>query len=139
MKYFRFAILTAFLVFGVTLASADIFKDPMKAEPAFDPTAMVDFKGAVAEVRELPELAVLGGIHLIVKYNGEKVDVYVGPKKLMKLFNVSFAEGDFVHVIGSRVASGEVILASEVIRGKLSLTLREADGTPVWKGWLSAL
>ena len=124
-------------VIAAGISTADIFKDPKPAAPAFNPAAMVDFKGPIVEVREVPELAVLGGIHLIVKNGAEKLDVYVGPKKLMKLFNVTFAEGDVVHVIGSRVAFGDanLVLASELRRGKLTLTLREEDGTPVWANW----
>ena len=136
MRHLKFfpILATAFIVSGV---SADTFKEPKQLAPAFNPAAMVDVKGTVVEVREVPELAALGGIHLIVKTGGEKLDVYVGPKKLMKLFNVTFAEGEVVHVIGSRVTYGDadLVLASELSRGKLTLTLREEDGTPVWKNW----
>ena len=137
MRHLKFfpILATAFIAAGVS--NADIFKDPRQLAPAFNPAAMVDVKGTVVEVRDVPELAVLGGIHLIVKVGNDKLDVYVGPKKLMKLFNVTFAEGDAVRVLGSRVTHGEMdlVLASEIHRGKLSLTLREADGTPVWKDW----
>jgi hypothetical protein len=137
MRHSKFFPILATAVIVAGVSSGDVFKGPKQTPPAFDQAAMVDVKGTVVEVREAPELAFLAGIHLIVKAGNEKLDVFVGPKKLLKLFNVTFAEGDVVRVIGSKVANGEMdlILASELHRGKLTLTLRDGDGTPVWKDW----
>ena len=138
MRRNRFLALTAALTLGAALAVADLYKEPASAEPVYNPATMVDFKAVVEEVVVIPEFAVMGGVHLIMKHAGQKVDVYLGPRKLLQIFNVTFNEGDFVHVIGSRVPYGqtEVVLTKEAHRGRVSIYLRETDGTPVWKDWL---
>jgi len=47
---------------------------------------------------------------------------------------VSFAKGDEIAFVGSKVKEGEadMILAREVTKGADTLVLRDAKGNPVW-------
>jgi hypothetical protein len=95
----------------------------------------------VADLRVVPRGSPLSGSHLIVrpesaKENSETIDVYLGPADFLKDFEVTFAKGDRVQVIGSKVKYGgaPVVLARQVRRDSTTLYLRDEHGTPYWKG-----
>ena len=70
------------------------------------------------------------------KSETQSIDVYLGPTAFIKDFEVTFAKGDRVHVIGSKVkyAGRPLILAREVRRDSTTLYLRDERGTPNWRG-----
>jgi hypothetical protein len=110
-------------------------------EPRYDAATTVDTMTVVAEVREVPRGNPLNGTHLIVrlesaKENSETIDVYLGPAAYLKDFEVTFAKGDRVQVVGSKVKYGgaPVILARQVRRDATTLYLRDEHGTPYWRG-----
>jgi hypothetical protein len=77
-----------------------------------------------------------GGLHLMLNTSSGPVEVHVGPTWYVSSQNVTFAKGDAVTLIGSKVTiSGrEVLVAREITKGQQTLTLRAANGTPVWAG-----
>jgi hypothetical protein len=48
--------------------------------------------------------------------------------------NFTFAKGDPIEIIGSNVKidGADVVIAREIIKGGKTLTLRNAQGVPVW-------
>jgi hypothetical protein len=76
------------------------------------------------------------GTHLIVKSDGGTFDAHLGPTRFLAKNNFSFAKGDQVEIIGSKVKMGgaDALLARQVKKGDRTLTLRNAQGIPVWSG-----
>jgi hypothetical protein len=110
-------------------------------EPRYDSATTVDMMTVVADVREVPRGNPLSGSHLMVrldsaKETSETIDVYLGPANYLKDFEVTFAKGDRVQVIGSKVKYGgaPVVLARQVRRESTTLYLRDENGTPYWRG-----
>ncbi len=139
------SILLSPMVLSALLLAAsgkDPVKGPVKdapkpaAEPRYDTATVIDVPATVEEVREV-KTAPMKGQHLTVKTEKETLDVYLGPAEFVKIFEVNFAKGDQIRVIGSRVKvdGADVVLAREVRKGEVSLLLREANGEPNWKYW----
>jgi len=123
------------LAFAWTVSAADkSAKDPKAPGPSYDTATVVDIQGKVTEVREVPKGSPMDGLHLILQSGGE-LDVYVGPPEFVKVFEVTFAKGDQIHVIGSKVSfdGSTVLLAREVSIGTVTILCRDKDGEPLWK------
>jgi hypothetical protein len=105
----------------------------------YDPATEVTIKGTVEEVKS-QTCTVCGwsqaGTHLSVKAEGKTFDVRVGPTRFLTSNNFSFAKGDQVEIIGSKVKINNVdaVIAREVKKGDKALTLRDAQGFPAWAG-----
>src|SRR5579871_2613790 len=79
-------------------------KNPsMEQEPVYNPATMTDFFATVNEVREVPVGNPLAGLHIVVKLKGDALDVYVGPADFAQKFGITFAKGNEVRVLGSKV------------------------------------
>ena len=119
--------------------AGDKAKDPASPlEPGYDTAKMVDVAATVTEVREVARGSAMAGIHLTVLAGAENLDVYVGPAEFVKVFEVTFAKGDKIHVIGSNVPFEDrtVVLAREITIGTVTLSIRDKDGSPLWKYFL---
>ncbi|MGA3016163.1 MAG: hypothetical protein ABSF62_03520 [Bryobacteraceae bacterium] len=131
--------LVAPLLPGLTASSGQTAQ--AEPEPRYDSATTVDMMTVVAEMREVPRGSPLSGSHLIVrpesaKENSETIDVYLGPANYLKDFDVTFAKGDRVQVIGSKVKYGgaSVVLARQVRRDSTTIYLRDEHGIPYWRG-----
>ena len=64
------------------------------------------------------------------------MEVDVGPASFVSSKNVTFAKGDALTVVGSKVtmAGQVVVIAREIKKGEQVLTLRDAKGFPLWSG-----
>jgi hypothetical protein len=62
--------------------------------------------------------------------------VHLGPVKFLEQQQFAPKVGDTVTVTGSKLTTGkgDVIVAAEVKSGGKTLTLRDAQGIPVWRG-----
>ena len=62
--------------------------------------------------------------------------VHLGPVKFLEQQQFTPKVGDTMSVTGSKLTTGkgEVLLAAEVKSGGKTLTLRDAQGIPVWRG-----
>ena len=131
------AVALAFMTTSYTVA-ADTAKDPKAPGPSYDTATVVDIQAKVAEVREVPKGRPMEGLHLILQSGGENLDVYVGPAEFVKVFEVTFKQGDQIHVIGSKVEfqGSKVVLAREVSMGTVTILCRDKDGEPLWKYFL---
>jgi hypothetical protein len=104
-------------------------------DPAYDVATVVDFTAAVMEVREVPKDQAMAGLHVMVKSETKTLDIHVGPSEFVKVFDVAFAKGDEIRVVGSKVEfeGSTVVLAREVTIGSVTLLCRDKDGSPLWK------
>ena len=139
-----FRSLAVFLILAplvAALAAASGQTPQAEPEPRYDSGTVIDMMVVVTDRREVPKGNPLNGSHLTVrpesaKTDSETMDVYLSPTDFIKDFDVTFAKGDRLQVIGSKVkyAGNALVLAREVRRDTTTLYLRDAKGTPLWKG-----
>jgi DNA/RNA endonuclease YhcR with UshA esterase domain len=104
--------------------------------PKYDVSKEVTIKGVVQEVvdRSCP---VSGGVgaHLMLKLgDGNSIEVHLAPTKFVKNYELVFAKGDQVEVLGSKVnfEGKDTIFARQITRGNDSFVFRDDKGKPVW-------
>ena len=93
--------------------------------------------GTVDEVKNVPASGRGGGgLHLILNASSGRIEVHVGPASFVSSKGVTFAKGDALTVVGSKVTmeGQEAVIAREIKRGDQVLTLRDAKGFPLWSG-----
>jgi hypothetical protein len=136
-----------FLFFGVPFAVAQMpmtgqmqRHGPMMGQkaPQYNAATEATLKGIVQAVNEMGMTGMQGrgGTHLTVKTEKETVEVRVGPTWFLEQNKMTFAKGDPVEITGSRVKFGtaDVLIAREIKKGGQTLTLRDANGVPAWRG-----
>jgi hypothetical protein len=77
-----------------------------------------------------------GGLHLVLTAPSGSIEVHVGPAWFVSSKNITFAKGDALTVVGSKVtlAGQDVLIAREIKKGDQVLILRDAKGFPLWSG-----
>lgn len=102
----------------------------------YDPKSEVTVKGSVEEVRQQTGKNGWNGTHLTLNSDAGTFDVHVGPSSYIAQKQFSFAKGDKIEVVGSKVTiSGkEALLAREITKDGKTLVLRNAQGIPEWSG-----
>ena len=56
------------------------------------------------------------------------------PVRLLSQLDFPIETGDEITVTGSRPGSGPILIAREIKKGVVSLTLRDDEGEPIWAG-----
>jgi hypothetical protein len=109
-------------------------KAPEANPPKYDVHTETRMKGSVEEVKLPPKGSEKEVAHLLVKTGPDTVDVYLCPKSFLDDMGVSFAKGDEISLLGSKVKQGEgdLILAREVVKNSDTLVLRDDKGNPIW-------
>ena len=129
--------------FGVAalifLAVANAFAQgtgPANGMRNYDPSAEVTVKGIVEQVQQVQGKGIWGGVHVILKADAENLEVHLGPSSYISQKQFSFAKGDQIEVLGSRVKLGtkNMLIAREVTKDGKTLVLRNSKGIPVWSG-----
>lgn len=102
----------------------------------YDPKSEVTVKGTVQDVQQQTGKNGWSGTHLTLKADAGTFDVHVGPSSYIAQKQFSFAKGDKIEVVGSKVTiSGkEALLAREITKDGKTLVLRNAQGVPEWSG-----
>jgi hypothetical protein len=103
----------------------------------YNPATEATLTGTVDEVKNLPSPGRGGGgLHLVLSTSTGPIDVHVGPASFVSSRNVTFAKGEAVTVVGSKVKieGQEALIAREIKKGDQVLTLRDAKGFPLWSG-----
>jgi hypothetical protein len=93
--------------------------------------------GTIDEVITMgPGGAAMGGVHLTLTTPSGVTDVHVGPTWFVTSKQIEFTKGDALTVVGSTSTMGgkSVIVAREIKKGDQVLTLRDANGFPLWSG-----
>ena len=119
---------------SASLATVNDKSLKLAEEPRYDAATVIDVDATVMDVREVPRNNPLGGVHLTVKIESETIDVYLGPADYLKEFEITFAKGDKIELIGSKVKfdGARIVLARQVRREETTLYLRDAKGKPHW-------
>jgi len=89
----------------------------------------------VTEVRAASQENGLDGVRLLVRTEADaNLEVYLGPARFLKDFDITFAKGDRLQIIGSKikVAGNFIVLAREVHKDSSTLYLRGHSGEPYW-------
>lgn len=129
----RFALLTVLLALVVPTALAQGGGGMRHYDPKTDTTV----KGTITEVQHPAGMkGGSTGTHLILKTDAGDVTVHAGPSSYISHKGFSFAKGDAIEVVGSKVtiANKETILAREITKDGKTLILRNAQGVPEWSG-----
>jgi hypothetical protein len=107
---------------------------PPTAAPGYDTSKEVTLRGSVEAVSQISGRRGWSGTHVTLKTEKETIDVHVGPSWYLTQKQIRFAKGDQIEVTGSRVGFGntDALIAREVRRGEQTLTLRDAQGIPLW-------
>ena len=119
----------------ITLATLCVAQNAPKT-PKYDPATETKITGTVDELKQVPGAD--EGTHFYLVSGDKKILIHVGPDKFLKEIEASFAKGDKVEVVGSKVKSSEgedEILAREITKDNNSITLRDKKGEPAWHGW----
>jgi hypothetical protein len=107
---------------------------PMAAS-RYDPKAEVTVTGTIEKITESASRRGLRmGRHVTLKTDGGTFEVHLGPVGYWKKNGFDLAKGDTIAVTGSKskVDDTEVIRAREVRKGEKAVTLRNAQGVPLW-------
>ncbi len=102
--------------------------------PMYDPKTETAINGVVQEVKEISGHGMGTGTHLTVKADNAVYDVHVGPTWYLTREKYAFSKGDRVEVIGSKVKyqAADAIIARQIKKDGNTLTLRDAQGVPLW-------
>ena len=103
----------------------------------YNPATETTLTGTIDSVKTMPSQGRGGGgLHLLLTATSGPIEVEVGPASFVASKNVTFAKGDAVTVVGSKVtmAGQTVVIAREIKKGDQVLTLRDAKGFPLWSG-----
>lgn len=104
----------------------------------YDVKTVESIRGEIVSVDTIkPEKGMSYGIHLTVKTDKETISVHLGPSWYIENQDVKLLPKDKIEVKGSRISfqSKPAIIAAEVKKGDEILTLRDANGIPMWSGW----
>ena len=100
----------------------------------YDPKTEVTVKGTIEDVQQQTGKRGWSGTHLVLKTDAATLDVHVGPSSYIAQQKFTFAKGDVIEVVGSKVtiADKEALLAREITKDGKTLVLRNAQGVPQW-------
>jgi DNA/RNA endonuclease YhcR with UshA esterase domain len=123
----------AVVVFAVLLAAvqAGAQGQPPRA-PEYDVQAEVTVRGEVVEVHESKLATDHPGLHVVIRNEEETVEVHACPVRFLKELEFTIEPGDKLAVTGSRRKGTNLIVAREIVKGQLSLILRDKTGAPNW-------
>jgi DNA/RNA endonuclease YhcR with UshA esterase domain len=104
--------------------------------PKYDKTTEVKVSGVVTDVKDYdcPISGTLGAHVSIQPEQGPAIEVHVAATKYVKNYEMVFAKGDKVEVLGSKVQFNgtDAIIAREITRGQDTFTFRDGNGKPLW-------
>jgi hypothetical protein len=104
----------------------------------YNPQTVETLSGEVLSVDHITPLQGMHyGIHAMVKTDKETISVHLGPGWYIENQDVTIAPKDKIGVKGSRITfeGKPALIAAEVQKEDAVLTLRDANGFPMWNGW----
>lgn len=102
----------------------------------YDPATETTISGTVDKVTTVDRGGTWQGVHLSLKSGEETYDVHAGPSAFISNKGFTFAAGDKVEVLGSKVTlnNAPALIAREIRKNGKSITLRDSSGIPLWAG-----
>ena len=128
-------MLLAAAVFCATpLLLAQTSTSPQQGSPMYNSATETTVTGTVEAVKEATSGRGWSGTHLQLKTEAGMFDVHVGPSWFLTQKKFQFAKGDQIEVTGSkvRINDADALIARTIKKGGSELTLRNAQGIPVW-------
>jgi hypothetical protein len=134
MKYWISLLMGASLAFTFAIAAFAQGRGSGTGTSMYDPKTEVTVKGTIEDVQQLTGRRGWSGTHLALKTDAATFDVHVGPSAYIDQQNFTFAKGDMIEVVGSKVtiADKEALIAREITKEGKTLVLRDAQGIPQW-------
>ncbi len=125
---------TYVLVVMLALGLAWAFAQGQRGMRNYDVKTELTVKGKIQDVQEQAGNNGYMGTHLILNTQSGTLPVHVGPSSYIAKKQFSFAKGDQIQVLGSKVliAGNEVLLAREITKDGKTLILRNEQGIPQW-------
>lgn len=117
------------------------FQRPVPAEGAalYDPATETLVRGVVTEVNDFACPVSEGeiGNHLLLQTAEGVVKVHLAPARIMRGQNLTFARGEQLSVIGSRVQrlGKSDLIAREITRGNETMIFRDPGGKLIITQW----
>ncbi len=101
----------------------------------YDPSTVTTVSGEVTAIQRV-QRGGREGVHATLRSQAGDLAVLLGPSFYVDQQPTKLTAGDNVEVTGSKVTfgSGPALVAQVVRKGDQVLTLRTADGTPLWAG-----
>jgi len=133
---FRKAAMLLLVAGVIATISTFSFAQAAKTGPKYDLKTEMHLDKAV--VQDVQDVTLANGQHrvvLSVKSGSDMYDVSLSPKAYLETMDSSFAKGDEVQIVGSKVQDADgktIILARQVIKGDNTLVLRDKNGDPAW-------
>jgi len=131
-----------FVVASAMLATPALAQPPggrgMGPGMRYDKTQEVTLKGTIEDVVQRTGMGRMAGgstgTHLMLKTETETIEVFVGPTRWLEQQKVTFTKGEAIEVTGAHTMFGQTagLIAREITMGEKTVTLRNADGIPVW-------
>ena len=110
----------------------------------YDPKNVITVQGQVEKVETMSRPNHRGGEGqpgqqtqvVYLKTDQGTMLVHLGPAKFLEQQQLAPKVGDTMSVTGSKLTTGkgDVLMAAEVKSGNQTVTLRDAQGVPVWRG-----
>ena len=132
------SILLAAVCFIVLVAAlmlmlgVKVHRAPAQGAKLYNPATEITLKGTVAEVREFACPVSEGeiGSHLMLKTGDGLVQVHLAPGRIMRSNKLSFAVGDKLTVLGSKVdlLGREDVIVREITRANEDFVFRDRAG-----------
>ena len=123
----------AYALMVVAMSGSALSGQQPAEEPAYQAGSEVTVTGTVAKVfTHTGQRGTPRSRATITAPDGAAVDVHLGPFSFVTEEQMALAVGDRVTVIGSRAATGMVIVR-RVTRADKTLDLRNAAGRPLWE------
>jgi hypothetical protein len=137
MKQLKSAVMAVTVGLALTTTAALAQgRGPGMGMPNYDPKTEVTVKGTIEEVQQQQGKNGWMGTHLLLKTESGTQEVHAGPSGYITEKQFSFAKGDAIEVIGSKVMiqGKDALLAREIVKDGKTLVLRNAQGIPQWSG-----
>ena len=136
----KLVIIFATLVVGslILAAGSSAQRQGMSGERMYNPQTVETISGVVVSVGKFDGMKGMSqGVHAVVKTDTETISVHLGPAWFIDNQETKISANDRVEVKGSRITfeGKPAIIAAEVTKDGQTLTLRDASGAPVWRGW----
>ena len=125
------------LLLGVLLGVWIVYAQRNRGQnrmPRYDTSTEITVKGVIENVDSHIGRMGWNGTHLVVKVEADTLTVHVGPSAYIEQKGFSFAQGDQIEVIGSKIKfeGSDIIVARVIRKGDKVLTLRNEQGIPAW-------
>jgi hypothetical protein len=132
----RIAVIAGLTAWLSALAMVALAQGPRGGRHWYDSKSEVTIHGVVEKVDRVNYPHARGtGIRLTVKSDTETYAVRVGPASFVEK-TMTFKDGDKVQILGSSVMMREkpMVIAREIQKDGKTLTLRDKNGYPAWRG-----